>query len=213
MEVFPQDVSLNVLRFGNRKKAETQGQRDLFHVKSLYFDRKFHAVFYLSQEEEADASSGITITGAAAPPSLQCVSGCGEALPTLALTPGRRRRSCLSPLSGLTLVLRGGTAARWWQHELHPLHDVVSVTRRLTLPGPPQALLRQSRGAAAQRARRLTRLPPLTYTARATQQWRTSCVRATRRCGAKPPPSYPTAMQKLRIVRVGVWHGATENGP
>jgi hypothetical protein len=36
----------------------------------------------------------------------------------------------------LTLLLRGGTTARWWQHELHPLHDVVSVTRGLAPPGP-----------------------------------------------------------------------------
>jgi hypothetical protein len=60
-----QDVTLKVLRFGNRRKAQVQGQRDLFHVKSLYFDRKFHAVFYLSEEEEAaDPSGGLTITGA-----------------------------------------------------------------------------------------------------------------------------------------------------
>ena len=39
-------VTLRIERFANRKRGEN-GQRDTFHVKSRFFDEKFHAVFFL----------------------------------------------------------------------------------------------------------------------------------------------------------------------
>ncbi|GLC48074.1 hypothetical protein PLESTB_000056300 [Pleodorina starrii] len=46
------EVRLRVLRFVQRQKAVEQGHRDIFHIKGIHFDQKFHATFWLTPELE-----------------------------------------------------------------------------------------------------------------------------------------------------------------
>ncbi|GMH42030.1 hypothetical protein BSKO_09949 [Bryopsis sp. KO-2023] len=44
------EISLKILKYAHVKKAASQGQRDIFHIKSKYFDQKYYSTFFLDSE-------------------------------------------------------------------------------------------------------------------------------------------------------------------
>ncbi|CAD7695444.1 unnamed protein product [Ostreobium quekettii] len=44
-------VKLRILKFAQKSKASEQGQRDIFHIKSKYFEQKYYATFFLHPDE------------------------------------------------------------------------------------------------------------------------------------------------------------------
>jgi hypothetical protein len=52
------EIKLKVTRFPQAEKAVEQGQRDVFHIKTPFFDQKFAATFYLSPQVLQHAASG-----------------------------------------------------------------------------------------------------------------------------------------------------------
>eukprot|EP00873_Tetraselmis_striata_P027154 jgi/Tetstr1/447418/TSEL_034852.t2 len=50
-------ITLRVLRFARTRKSDEHGQRDIFHIKSAFFDQKFYATFHFA----GDAGDGDNI--------------------------------------------------------------------------------------------------------------------------------------------------------
>lgn len=46
-----------VVKLATHRKAAQQGQRDIFHIKSLYFEQKFYATYILAPKAESCASN------------------------------------------------------------------------------------------------------------------------------------------------------------
>ncbi len=70
-------LQLKVLRFAQRRKALTQGQRDVFHISAPYFEQKWHATFFLAASDgnAAAAATSSNSTAAATPEGSKALTG------------------------------------------------------------------------------------------------------------------------------------------
>lgn len=82
-------LQLKVLRFAQRRKASTQGQRDVFHISAPYFEQKWHATFVLAATQSGGAASAASRSTSAA------LGASKEPLPN-----EHRRQSALKALAG-----------------------------------------------------------------------------------------------------------------
>ena len=83
-------LQLRVLRFAQRRKALTQGQRDVFHISAPYFEQKWHATFFLAASDGGAAA-------AARPSKSTAAASEGHKAPTGA-TQQQRRQHALQAL-------------------------------------------------------------------------------------------------------------------
>lgn len=54
-EQVPVLTAWQVVKLPAHRKAAQQGQRDIFHIKTLYFEQKFHATFLMASKAEPSA--------------------------------------------------------------------------------------------------------------------------------------------------------------